>query len=173
MAWRCAEIARFLAPSPVAGSLDRFANHLAADLLRLDRMFVDLDGAGAAAARRDARRGVHALHAIRQALIMRAFLLVAGLPAFSSRHDATRESVFEIAFELKFDALADLLSEIFPAAAPDGLEFTGIAEPADDLGDTPHGYPEIHATTIAPLREIAAAILEISVGLSHAYGAFG
>lgn len=173
LAWRCEELARQLAASPVSDSLDRLADHLSADLLRLDSVLDALDGAQSANARREARREMHAVHSIRQAMIMRGFLLVAGLPAFSSRHDATRANLFELAFELKFDALADLLEEIFPASANGVGAFAGLEEPGDDGDEAPRGYPEIHRDVIAPLRDVAATLKELGVGLSHYYGAYG
>lgn len=173
LAWRCEELARHLSSSPVSHSLNRLADHLAADLLRLDSVIAALDGANSAFERRRARIDMHAIHAVRQAMIMRGFLLVAGLPAFSSRHDATRGDLFNLAFELKFDALAELLEEIFPAAPPDVGAFAGLEEPGDGADAAPRGYPEIHREVIAPLNEISAALKELGVGLSHYYGAYG
>lgn len=173
LAWRCEELARHLAPSPVSQSLNRLADHLSADLLRLDSVLAALDGADFAAARRKGRREMHAVHSVRQAMIMRGLLLVAGLPAFSSRHDATRGDLFELAFELKFDGLAELLEEIFPASPPDAGAFAGLEEPGDAADVAPRGYPEIHRDVVAPLRETAAALREIGVGISHYYGAYG
>jgi phosphoenolpyruvate carboxylase len=173
LAWRCEELARQLAAAPVANALNRLADHLSADLLRLDSVLAALDGEASAAARRKGRLEMHAVHAVRQAMIIRAFLLVASLPAFSSRHDATRADLFELAFELKFDALADLLEEIFPASPPDVEAFAALAEPGDDADSAPRGYPEIHREVVAPLRAISSALKEIGVGLSHYYGAYG
>lgn len=169
----CETIAQHLAPLAVTIALGRFANHLAADLARLDRVLLELDGEAARRERHAGRRPVHALHAVRQAMIMHALILVAGLPAFSPRHDVSRASILDQAMELRFDALADLLEEIFPAARPGAAALAAVAEPADDCDDAARGYPEIHLKVIAPLRSIHRSIREIGVGLSHFYGAYG
>ena len=44
-------------------------------------------------------------------LIQRAFLIVAGLPPFSGRHDMTRASLFGLAFELRLDEVAETVAE--------------------------------------------------------------
>lgn len=166
-------LAAHLAPLAVPVALNRLANRLALDLARLDRILHDLDGPGARKARHASRRPIHALHAIRQAMVMRAFTLIAALPAFSQRHDVSRASLLDLACELQFDSLAELLETIFPATRLDAAALKGVEEPGDDLGEAMRGYPEIHERTIAPLRRIHRAIREIGVGLSHFYGAYG
>ncbi len=169
----CEAIALHLAPLTVTTALNRFANHLAADLARLDRILLELDGADARRERYAARRPLHALHAVRQAMIMHGFMLVAELPAFSPRHDLSRAGILDYAMELRFDALADVLEEIFPAKRPSAAALSGIREEGDASEDAARGYPEIHVGVIAPLRAIHQAIREIGVGLSHFYGAYG
>ena len=83
----CEEIAAHLSDQETPTAIRRLANHFAADLVKLDRIFLDLEGAAQRTERREDRRGMHALHAIRQALIMKALMLVATLPSFSQRHD--------------------------------------------------------------------------------------
>lgn len=169
----CEELAAYLASQNVPTALGRFANLLAADLLKIDRIFRELEGDDVDLERRGRRRAMHALHAIRQAMIMRGFLLAASLPAISPRHDVSRARLFDYVFELRFDELADLLETIFPAVSADETALAGIEEPADDIGDSMRGYPEIHAGVIKPLRDIHRSIREIGVGLSHFYGAYG
>ncbi|MGE0410299.1 MAG: phosphoenolpyruvate carboxylase, partial [Amphiplicatus sp.] len=150
----CEEIGERLCRQETPTGLNRLANRLAADLAKLDRISRELYGEHVDAERHERRRSMHALHAIRQAMIMRALLLTAGLPAFSSRHDVSRASIFDLAFELRLDDLAELLETIFPAVNAEAFAFGGVEEPADDLGESVKGYPEIHARIIAPLREI-------------------
>ncbi|MBI1365271.1 MAG: phosphoenolpyruvate carboxylase [Alphaproteobacteria bacterium] len=166
------EIALRLSSMRIPVAFNRLANHLAADLSKLDRVFRDIEH-DESVGRRKMRRPIHALHAIRQAMIMRAFMLVAGLPGFSPRHDVSRESMFDLAFELRFDELADTLEVIFPASNANVAALAGIEEPADPPDAEIRGYPEIQANVIAPLREIHRAIREIGVGVAHFYGAYG
>ncbi|MEQ8936450.1 MAG: phosphoenolpyruvate carboxylase [Amphiplicatus sp.] len=169
----CEAIALHLAPLTVTTALNRFANHLAADLARLDRILLELDGADARRERYAGRRPLHALHAVRQAMIMHAFMLVAGLPAFSPRHDLSRSGILDYAMELRFDALADVLEEIFPAKRPSAAALSGVREEGDASEDAARGYPEIHTRVTAPLRAVHQSIREIGVGLAHFYGAYG
>lgn len=169
----CEVIAHHLAPQTATTAIGRFANHLAADLARLDRILLDLDGEAARRDRHESRRPLHALHAIRNAMILHAFLLAGSLPAFSQRHDVSRASVLNLAMELRFNHLADLLEEIFPAVRPSAAELSGVSEPGDAAPDAARGYPEIHAKVIAPLRYVFQAMREIGVGVAHFYGAYG
>ncbi len=165
----CDEIARQLKGRETATSINRLGDHYASDLTRFDRLMQELAGDRAALAREE----MHALHAIRQAMIMRGLLLTASVPSFSPRHDLTRAALFEMAFAIRFEDLAALLEEIFPAESLGATLFERVLEPADDVDIHARGYPEIHTRIIAPLRRLHASIREISVSLSHVYGAWG
>lgn len=169
----CHEIASQLVPNTTFSAINKLGNHFAADLARLDRVLVELDGKKQNTERRKARRTMHVLHAVRQCLIMNAFLLVASVPVFSGRHDMTREGLFEMVFALDFAELATVLEEIFPAEIENLGALDGVDEYADNLGRSAHGYPDIHASIVAPLRQIDVQIKEISVGISHYYQAWG
>ncbi|MDQ7019832.1 MAG: phosphoenolpyruvate carboxylase [Robiginitomaculum sp.] len=169
----CEQLAQHLGERQTPRALGRFANHIAADLSRLDKVFEGLDGENYAHERHAERRTIHALHAIRQAMIMQAFILTASLPSFSQRHDCTRATVLDLAFALRFDELADLLGDIFPLNETGAAAFAGITEPSDDARQAVRGYPHIHKQVIQPLRFIHQSIREIGVGLSHHYGAYG
>lgn len=168
----CAEIAAHLADQKTPNAIGRLANLFAADLAKLDRVLPEIERRNEAPAE-DGRRAMHALHAMRQAMIMKAFVLVAGLPSFSSRHDVSRALIFDLAFQLRFDELADLLDLIFPATDASATALAAIEEEGDNEVPGLRGYPEIHANVVAPLREIHQAIREIGVGISHFYGAYG
>jgi phosphoenolpyruvate carboxylase len=168
----CEEIAAHLADQKTPTAIHRLANLFAADLAKLDRVLSEIERGDGAPPPEEQRRAMHALHAIRQAMIMKAFVLVAGLPSFSSRHDVSRALVFGLALQLKFDELADLLDLIFPATDAGAAAFSAIEE-EEDAGEGVRGYPEIHANVVEPLRAIHRAIREIGVGLSHFYGAYG
>jgi phosphoenolpyruvate carboxylase len=169
----CEQLAQHLGERQTPRALGRFANHIAADLSRLDKVFAGLDGDTYAHERHAERRTIHALHAIRQAMIMQGFILTASLPSFSQRHDCSRATVLDLAFALRFDELADLLSDIFPLNETGAAAFEGITEPSDDARQEVRGYPHIHEQVIQPLRFIHQSIREIGVGLSHHYGAYG
>ncbi|MCC5997004.1 MAG: phosphoenolpyruvate carboxylase [Oceanicaulis sp.] len=151
-------------------ALMRLANHLSADLMRYDRITA---GAGHAWREDPDRCAVEVLHAIRQALIMQAFLTISRLPAFSRRHDLTRADLIDLVFALRIPEAAAALDEIFPEARPgiDTLEAvaeqTGADEPAR------RGYPEIQANIIRPLAALHPMIERITVAISHYYRAFG
>ncbi len=169
----CEEIAAHLKDNVSYSAINRLADHFAADLTRLDRIFAELDGPESARARREARRPLHALHAVRQSRIMKGVMLTAAIPSFSRRHDVSRKTLFDMAFALQFDELAALLETIFPISADGAALLGGIEEPADDLEDYVRGYPEIHRDIIEPLRRIHWDLREIGVGLSHFYKAYG
>ncbi|MEO9969897.1 MAG: phosphoenolpyruvate carboxylase [Hyphomonadaceae bacterium] len=173
MSAMCHEIAEQLGDNQTFAAIGKLSNHFAADLAKLDRVLVDLHGDQKNLDRRKARRPIHALHALRQALVMKAFLLVASVPVFSGRHDMTRQGLFELAFALDFSGLADVLEEIFPADAGHSSALNGVEEEADVRVADAHGYPDIHEGVIAPLRQIERQIKEISVGISHFYDAWG
>ena len=169
----CLEIGNRLRDQHIPTAISRFANHLGTDLATLDHMMVELFGEESATERRNNRRMMHALHAIRQAMIMEAFVTVASVPEFSQRHDVSRARLFELTFALKFEEVAALIEAIFPAANDAADALNDITEPSDNIASALRGYPEIHENIIAPLREIETAIREIGVGLSHYYRAYG
>lgn len=169
----CHEIASQLGPNRTFAEINKLGNHFAADLSKLDRVLIELDGRQIQVERREARRTMHVLHALRQALIMKAFLLVASVPVFSGRHDMTRESLYETVFALNFSELATVLEEIFPADITHSGALDGVDEKADNISAATRGYPDIHKQIIAPLRRIDRQIKEISVGIGHYYQAWG
>ncbi len=115
---------------------------------------------------------LYVLHAARIALIMHAFTLVASLPAFSPRHDVTQDSLIDLALSLNLTEIAGTIVEIFPTSGQGASELSGLTEPADPLDDIA-GYPEIERRFARPLLEIDVILKDITVGISHFYGAFG
>ncbi|MCC5981150.1 MAG: phosphoenolpyruvate carboxylase [Oceanicaulis sp.] len=152
-------------------ALTRLANHLSADLMKLDRLVDD----EAHSWRNDPdRRAVEALHAIRQALIMQAFLTVSRLPAFSRRHDLTRSDVIDLVLALRIPEAVTALDEIFPEAREELDALGAIEEPNETPdGSGGHGYPEIQSRIIRPLEQLYPLITRISVAISHYYRAIG
>ncbi|KAA5803459.1 phosphoenolpyruvate carboxylase [Alkalicaulis satelles] len=151
-------------------ALMRLANHLSADLMRYDRM---TDGADHAWRADPCRKAVEALHAIRQALIMQAFLTISRLPAFSPRHDLTRADLIDLVFALRIPEAVSALDEIFPEARPGLDRLDDVAEPTSTDEPARRGYPEIQARIIRPLAALHPMIERITVAISHYYRAFG
>ncbi len=173
MSSACAEIAAYLSGGDVADAIYRSADQFAADLMQLDRVFLELYGEEFRETRRTQRRALHALHAIRQAYIMKGLILTAMTPSFSRRHDMSRRDLFKMAFDLRFDELADLLSKVFPAKDIRTDILSRIDEASDDVDEVTHGYPEVQTNVVVPLRDIHQKIREIGVGISHYYKAYG
>jgi len=169
----CAELGRRLQDQSVFTAMTRLANHLAGDLIRFDGLLSDIDGAEAARERHSQRAESHVLHAVRQALVMHAFLLVAQLPDFSARHDVSREDVIDLVLSLRIPEAVAILDEIFPGARAEAQRLAAISEPADQDDEAGYGYPEIQATIVRPLARVHPLLLDISVGLSHHFGAIG
>lgn len=153
-------------------ALGRLAAHLGDDLSRFDRLLAAANLGPTPGERRAGRVDLHLLHALRIALVMQGLMIVARTPPFSRRHDMSREDLFERAFALQFREIANLLTDVFPDRARDIAALGGLQEQGEeDAG--PHGYKAVHAKIIAPLREVADLLDDITLAVSHAYGAFG
>ena len=153
-------------------SIHRIANLLSIDLGRFDRLLARVSGVPSAAARRESRLDLHVLHAIRQALIMKAIALAGSIPRISERHDVSQRDIIRMVTELRLSETVEVLARIFP-------RFGSEDEPLSDLteagsGQTSgYGYDRIHQEIITPLDEIDRELHAISLVLTHAYGAFG
>ena len=154
-------------------SIDRIANFLSVDLRRFDRLTAQLQDASSTEERHENRLALHVLHAVRQALMMRAFALVGGLPRLSERHDASARDVVNMISEMRFTEVVDLLCEIFPRARDEDTPLQALTEPGSQARSTSYGYDRIHKDIIGPLDEIGRTLHGISLAITHAYGAFG
>ncbi|MGF1543229.1 MAG: phosphoenolpyruvate carboxylase [Parvularculaceae bacterium] len=153
-------------------ALSRLANHLSVDRRRFDR--AGEEGGPGGPAREPAPQDLYLLHAARMAAMMHGVALVAGLPAFSGRHEVTHDDLVDRCLAMRFDDVADLIAEIFPMAGARDATFDGLTEPSDPVKDADDGgYPDVHASVVAPLRACAALIREITAGVAHFYGAYG
>ncbi len=149
-------------------SLSRLTNLLSVDRRKFDTAVYAPPGVGSDRFSAD----LYILHAARIALIMHAFTLVASLPAFSPRHDVTQESLIDLALSLNLTETAGTIVEIFPTAGQGASELSGLIESADPADDVA-GYPEIEKRFARPLLGIDVILKDITVGISHFYGAFG
>ena len=154
-------------------SINRIANVLAIDLGKFDRLLAQLDDAPSAEERHEGRLDLHALHAIRQALMMRAFILVGQVPRISERHDADARDLMHMVLDLRIGEAVDLLMDIFPRARDEDTPFKTLTETGSEAKSAAYGYDRIHRDIIAPLDEIDRALHGISLAITHAYSAFG
>lgn len=155
-----------------AVSIHRIANLLSIDLARFDRLLARVDGAVSAKARHEGRLDMHVLHAIRQALIMKAIALAGSVPRISERHDASQRDIIRMVAELRIGEVVSLLGVIFPRSYTED-EALGHLDEASSGQTSGYGYDRIHRDIIAPLDEIDRSLHAISLALTHAYGAFG
>lgn len=150
-------------------AIERLANTLSSDRRRFDAVSRGLlpFTAGDSGFEPD----LYILHAVRLARLVQGFTLAASIPPFSPRHDVTREDLLDMALDLRFADLAEALTEIFPVTSDAPAEFSQLAEPGP--ANAQPGYPWIAREIAAPLRKIDRAIKEITVSITHFYGAFG
>lgn len=155
-----------------ATSIHRIANLISIDLGRFDRLLARVEGAASVEVRREGRLDMHVLHAVRQALIMKAIALAGRIPRISERHDASQRDIIGMVTELRLAETVDLLGRIFPRGEMDDEPLAALTE--EGSGQTSgYGYDRIHRDIIGPLDEIDRCLHAISLALSHAYGAFG
>jgi phosphoenolpyruvate carboxylase len=167
-------VAEAFIPQGVEVSLRRLANRLTVDLSRLDRIIAALKDAPDVSFRHQRRINMHLMHALRIALMMRANTLVARIPRLSDRHNVSIADLLRLTSEMKLDETVRLLEQIFPISADVGNVFDQMSEPGYvNPGEIPRGYEVLHREVIAPLRQIDLILQSLSVGISHAYGAYG
>ena len=150
-------------------AIERLANLISSDRRRFDSVAREL--APVAPGDSGFERDLYILHAVRMVRIIEGFTLAASIPPFSPRHDTTREDLIDMALDLRFADLADAVTEIFPVTSDTPAEFKALKEPGPSAAQA--GYPEIARDIAAPLRALDNAIKEISVAITHFYGAFG
>ncbi len=150
---------------------DRLANTLSIDRRRLDEAMA-VTGANGAKGDESFDPDLYILHALRMTVMVEGFRLAAASPGFSPRHEATRESLVDLAIELRFAEVAELVDEIFPETEAAPAAFSALQEPASP-GSAPVGYPEMRRRISGPLRDIDRTMKNIAVALSHAYNAYG
>tara|TARA_R110002020_G_scaffold224599_1_gene434278 strand:- start:151354 stop:154176 length:2823 start_codon:yes stop_codon:yes gene_type:complete len=154
-------------------SINRIANLLSIDLGRFDRLLAQLDDAPSAEERHEGRLDLHALHAIRQALMMHAFVLVGQLPRISERHDTNTRDLLRMVLDMQIADAVDMLVKIFPRGRDEDTPFRELTEAGSEAKSNAYGYDRIHRNIIGPLGEIDRALHGISLAITHAYRAFG
>ncbi|MEP1598380.1 MAG: phosphoenolpyruvate carboxylase, partial [Hyphomonas sp.] len=155
-------------------SMNQIANYISVDLGKFDRLLAQLQNSPSLEERHEGRLDLHVLHAVRQALIMKAFSIVGGLPRLSERHDASSRDLVQMIAELRISEAVELLREIFPHSRDQDTPLRALTETGNDTkGQASYGYDRIHKDIIGPLDDIDRILHGISLAVAHAYGAFG
>lgn len=163
-----------LRSSETSVSMNRIANFLTVDLGKFDRLIAQIDKAPSIEERHEGRLTLHVLHALRQALIMKAFSLVGGLPRLSERHDASARDLVQMIADMRIREAVELLGAIFPQSMDQDTPLKALTETgAEAKGGMTYGYDRIHRDIIRPLDDIDRMLHGISLAITHAYGAFG
>jgi phosphoenolpyruvate carboxylase len=170
----CRAVSRALADYETATALRRTANVLAVDLAQFDGLLSRLNDAPSVGERHERRLDLHVLHAVRQALMMRAFALAGRIPALSARHDVSRDDILALVTAMRLDEAVGVLREVFPLSRDASDALRGLQETGHHTVDPEAaGYRRVHETLTAPLASIADILHEIGLAISHAYDAHG
>jgi phosphoenolpyruvate carboxylase len=110
------------------------------------------------------------LHAIRQALIARIWLIAARIPYFAPRHGTTRDTLGDQMLRLDIPAALAQLALIFPQA-PDHASLLDFHEPR--ARQSGQAYGREHADIFRPIAEMFGLVRELGTAIMHEVGAFG
>lgn len=155
-----------------ANSLRRSANLFALDLGDFDWLLTQLEGAPSAEERHARRLNLHVLHAVRQALMMKALSLAGQLPIISERHDCNREDILAYVQTMQLGKAIEILCRVFPAATQETEHLQAMRKSTSQPQST-GGYDNIHESIIAPLAHIDRIFHAISLAVSQDYNAYG
>lgn len=118
------------------------------------------------------RDNLHALHALRLALIQRLMLRAVRVPGFSDRHAVTRDDLVARLMRLDVAPVLERLAEIFPVADASGPELD-YGEPATYEGGEAQSYLFEHTTIFDPIARDYELIRRVGSGITHHLGAVG
>lgn len=111
------------------------------------------------------------LQAIRLALIMRLYVLVAQLPRFTAQDGTSHAQVTEMALDLDIPQVVGILRQAFPHTSK---ETAGAY--TEEATYRPRGiddYGRMESEILEPMEKAYEAVREIGTGISHHFGAFG
>ena len=154
-------------------SIEKIANMLSIDLSKFDPMLAEMEKAPSAEERHEARLNVHILHAVRQALMMKALAIAGSLPNVSQRHESSVEDIMGLIQTMQIGEAVKVLCEIFPASRENETRLRSLNETGHMTDSDANGYDQIHAEIIGPLDEIDRQLQTITLAVCQAYGAFG
>ncbi len=154
-------------------SIELIANSFSIDFSKFDPMLSIMEQAPSSEQRREARLEVHVLHAIRQALMMKALALAGQLPTVSRRHESSVVDIMNLIRTMQIGEAVALLCEIFPASREEEVHLAELSEPGHMTGNPANGYDQLHQDVIKPLEEIDRMMHQITLAVCQAYGAYG
>jgi phosphoenolpyruvate carboxylase len=154
-----------------AYSLGRMANLVSTDLARFDRLLSRVPDAPSIAERHEERLDTHILHALRQALMMRAFVLTARLPRISERHDLNQRDLLRMVMDMRLREAIELIVQIFPRLETTPQAYRELVESGS--GGAAMDYSRIHRDVVRPLEDIHRDLHGISLALTHTHDAYG
>lgn len=162
-----------LQTSQTNNSIERIANSFSVDFSKFDPMLSNMEQAPSGEERREARLDVHILHAIRQALMMKALALAGQLPTVSRRHESTVEDIMNLIRTMQIGDAVKLLCEIFPASREEEARLAALTERGHMTGSPANGYDQLHEEVIKPLDDIDRLMHMTTLAVCQAYGAYG
>ncbi|MEO1661987.1 MAG: phosphoenolpyruvate carboxylase [Pseudomonadota bacterium] len=162
-----------LQSSQTNNSIELIANSFSIDFSKFDPMLSNMDQAPSSEQRREARLEVHVLHAIRQALMMKALALAGKLPTVSRRHESSVVDIMNLIRTMQIGDAVALLCEIFPASREEEVRLADLNEPGHMTGNPANGYDQLHEDVIKPLEQIDQLMHQITLAVCQAYGAYG
>lgn len=173
----CLLLAEHLRQDPRFYSMLRLISFLREDAIHLDDLLSGIGaetrhGTGQGTGRPVEGLDPALLHALRIALIQHIFLLAARLPKFSTRNDVSQDDVMDLVTRLRVREATRLLRSIFPRRQPIAADYS-LEEPATYEGAETVDYAEMNRLLIDPMQSAFEISQEITVGISHAFGAFG
>ncbi len=173
----CLLLAEHLRQDPRFYSMLRLISFLREDAIHLDDLLSGIGaetrhGTGQGTGRPVEGLDPALLHALRIALIQHIFLLAARLPKFSTRNDVSQDDVMDLVTRLRVREATRLLRSIFPRRQPIAADYS-LKEPATYEGAETVDYAEMNRLLIDPMQSAFEISQEITVGISHAFGAFG
>jgi phosphoenolpyruvate carboxylase len=157
----------------LSSAIEAIANELSIDFSKFDRMLAELEDVPTAEARHEWRLDIHIMHAIRQALMMRALSLAGQLPSISTRHETSVEDIVDLIQSMQLAQAVEILGTIFPASRQDQASMSEIREAGHLLNQNGSGYDQIHRDIIAPLKAIDGLFHRITLVTCQWYGAYG
>ena len=154
-------------------SIEKIANTFSIDFSKFDLMLEAMEKVPSPEERREARLDVHILHAIRQAMMMKALALAGQLPTVSRRHESTVVDIMNLIRAMQIGDAVKLLCDIFPASRDEEARLAAISEPGHMTGSPANGYDQLHEEVIKPLDEIDRLMHMTTLAICQAYGAYG
>lgn len=165
-------VAEHLRTHETAAALSRCADFFSIDLGRFDRLIAMIADAPAVEDRHQARLPLHALHAIRQAVMMRALEISGQLPAMSARHGFEAIDIVMAISQMRLGEAVDQLVQAFPLSPSDQSLVERFDEPSARTSRD-SDFRRLHSEIIDPLRQIQAITETVSEAVAHAYRAYG